>query len=52
MIQSGQLDGATNLMTMSELDILKRILAYVVENRLKVALEAEIQHMVGKANEL
>lgn len=52
MIQFDQLAGATNLMTISEFDTLKQILAYMAENRLKVALEAEIPHMVVEANEV
>lgn len=52
MIQSGQLVEATNLMTRSEFDALRQIAAYVAENRLKAALEAEIPHIDVEANEL
>lgn len=52
MAQSGKLVGATDLMTMYEFKASKRNLAYVAENRLKTALEAEIPHMVIVANDL
>lgn len=50
--QPDQLVGATNLMMMYEFDALKRIPTYVVENRLKAALEAKIPHMAVKSNEI
>lgn len=52
MTQSSQLARATNLMTMSEFDALKRISAYIAKNRLKAPLKAEIPHMAIKSNEL
>lgn len=39
-------------MKMYDFDALKRISAYVAENRLKAALEAEIPHMVVETEEL
>lgn len=45
MAPSDQLVGVTNSTMMSEFDTLKQILAYVAENRLKEALEAEVPHM-------
>lgn len=50
--QSDQPARATNLMTMYEFEFLKQISAYVVVNRLKVALEDKIPHMVVESNEL
>lgn len=52
MIQSSQLAGATNLMTMSAFDTLKQIPTYVAENILKVALEVKLPHMVVESNDL
>lgn len=52
MTQSGQLPGATNLIMMFEFDALRRLSAYIAENRLKEVLVAEISHMVVEANEL
>lgn len=42
----------TNLVMMIEFDTLGRIMAYVDENRIKAALEAEVSHMASKANEI
>lgn len=45
MTASSRLVGWSNLMMMSEFDALKRISAYIAENKLKASLEAEVQHM-------
>lgn len=39
-------------MTMYEFDTLKQISAYIAENRLNVALEAEVPQMVVEDNDL
>ncbi|KAI5430427.1 hypothetical protein KIW84_034853 [Lathyrus oleraceus] len=43
-------DGEANLMMMSKESALKRITAYIAENKLKEALEAEVKYMVVEAN--
>lgn len=48
---SSQLDGKTKTATMFESKIFEFFLAYIAENRLKEALEAEVKYMVIEANE-
>lgn len=52
MKPSNQLVGVMNSTMMSEFDALERISVYVGENRLKADLEAKVQHMTVKANEV
>ena len=47
----GQQAGATSLMMMTESSTLQKILAYVAENRMIAALEAEVKYVAPKANE-
>lgn len=47
--ESNQLVREVNLMTMSESKTLEKISAYIVENKLKETLEAEVKYMVVKA---
>ena len=46
-----QQDGMTKTVTMSESSFFENISAYLAENRLKTALEAEVKIMAIKANE-
>lgn len=48
----GQQARETNLEMMTEFDALDRIKGYMVENRLKAALEVEVPHMCSKSNEI
>lgn len=50
MTPFNRLVGGTSSTMMSEFDALKRILAYIVESRLKATLEAEVQRMTVEAN--
>ena len=43
--------GAANLMMMTESSTLQKISAYVAENRMIAALEAEVKYMDFEANE-
>lgn len=42
--------GEVSLVMMPEKQALERLLAYVAENKLKTALEAEVKYMAVRAN--
>ena len=47
----GQQAGEASLVMMTESQTLQKISAYVAENRMIAALEAEVKYMAFKANE-
>ena len=47
----GQQAGEVSLVTMTESQTLQKISAYVAENRMIAALEAEVKYMALEANE-